>query len=137
MSLDPQYEERLQKTMAEIQSGQKPEKGILEVTDTFENISQKLNDLATILLTGDQLPIKENIKQDVEDDYVKYFPEETAVVNDSSLDSVLKELHNERSMCWQMAEIYLRKKDARGLHDVGLEIQAIDKAINEIQKIKR
>ena len=134
MSLDPKYEERLQKTMAEIQSGQKPQKDIKEVTDTFESISDKLNNLTSILLGGDIIPTQEDEK--VEDDYVKYFSADH-VASNSSFDQVLKDLYIEQSACWQMAEIYLRKKDARGLHNVGLEIQTIDKAINEIEKIKR
>lgn len=134
MSLDPKYEERLQKTMAEIQSGQKPEKDIKEVTDTFESISDKLNNLTSILLGGDIIPTQDVEK--VEDDYVKYFSADK-VASNSSFDEALKDLYTELSACWQMAEIYLRKKDARGLHNVGLEIQAIDKAINEIEKIKR
>jgi hypothetical protein len=35
--------------------------------------------------------------------------------------------------CWDMAEVFLMNKDAHGLHDMGVEIQALQRAIAEIQ----
>lgn len=37
--------------------------------------------------------------------------------------------------CWDMAEVFLQNRDAHGIHDMGVEIQALQRAISEIRKI--
>jgi hypothetical protein len=38
--------------------------------------------------------------------------------------------------CWDMAEVFLQNRDAHGIHDMGVEIQALQRAAAEIRKIK-
>ena len=37
--------------------------------------------------------------------------------------------------CWGMAKVFLENKDAHGIHDMGVEIQALQRAIAELKKI--
>jgi hypothetical protein len=48
-----------------------------------------------------------------------------------SLDS----LKYREKICWDMAEVFLQNKDAHGIHDMGVEIQALQRAITEIEKL--
>lgn len=36
-------------------------------------------------------------------------------------------------ICWDMAEVFLMNRDAHGIHDMGVEIQALQRAIAEIK----
>jgi len=36
----------------------------------------------------------------------------------------IKALRKRENVCWEMAEVFLHAKDAHGLHDMGVEIQA-------------
>lgn len=38
--------------------------------------------------------------------------------------------------CWDMAEVFLQNRDAHGIHDMGVEIQALQRAAAEIRKIQ-
>ena len=38
--------------------------------------------------------------------------------------------------CWKMAEVFLTAEDAHGLHDMGVEIQGLQWAIRELEKLK-
>lgn len=141
MSLRPDFEERLQKTMAEINSGERPAKDIREVTETFLNITEKLN-MATALLTGDIASVAD-LQQEETDDYDKYFsktspsPAITPTVHVPSTCPVTEDLEQRRKVCWDMVDVFLRSQDARGLHNMSVEILALDKAITEINKLKR
>jgi hypothetical protein len=37
--------------------------------------------------------------------------------------------------CWDMAEVFLMNRDAHGLHDMGVEIQALERARKELEKL--
>jgi hypothetical protein len=39
-------------------------------------------------------------------------------------------------ICWQMSGVFLENKDAHGLHDMGVEIQALQRALDELRIIK-
>lgn len=39
--------------------------------------------------------------------------------------------------CWDMAEVFLMNKDAHGIHDMGVEIQALQRAIAELKKLQQ
>lgn len=39
-------------------------------------------------------------------------------------------------ICWQMAWVFLENKDPHGLHDMGVEIQSLHRALEELEKIK-
>lgn len=48
----------------------------------------------------------------------------------------IQSLNNRERVCWNMAEVFLQNKDAHGIHDMGVEIQALQRAIQELQKLK-
>ena len=39
-------------------------------------------------------------------------------------------------ICWKMSGVFLENKDAHGLHDMGVEIQALQRALDELGIIK-
>lgn len=39
-------------------------------------------------------------------------------------------------VCWDMAGVFLRNRDAHGIHDMGVEIQALQRAIAELQGLE-
>lgn len=138
MSLRPDFEERLQKAMAEINSGERPAKDMREVTETFLNITEKLN-MATALLTGDIANVADP-QQEATDDYDKYFSDidkPKAEYRIPSTCPVAENLEQQRKVYWDMAEVFIRNRDSRGLQNVCVEILALDKAITEINKLKR
>jgi len=47
----------------------------------------------------------------------------------------IEKLMDRRRVCWEMARVYLRQRDAHGLHDMGVEIQALDRAIAEVETV--
>ena len=46
----------------------------------------------------------------------------------------IEELKNLERICWEMAGVFLDNKDAHGIHDMGVEIQALQRAIAELNK---
>lgn len=48
---------------------------------------------------------------------------------------ILLEIKNRERSCWDMAKVFLDNKDPHGLHDMGVEIQALQRAIAEIRKL--
>lgn len=50
-------------------------------------------------------------------------------------EEVLDNLKYREKICWDMAEVFLQNKDAHGIHDMGVEIQALQRAIAEIKRI--
>lgn len=49
--------------------------------------------------------------------------------------TILDSLGYREMICWDMAEVFLQNKDAHGIHDMGVEIQALQRAITEIKRI--
>lgn len=47
----------------------------------------------------------------------------------------IKTLENREEICWAMSRVFLENKDAHGLHDMGVEIQALQRAKIELQKL--
>lgn len=47
----------------------------------------------------------------------------------------LKNIAHRRAVCWEMAGVFLENQDAHGIHDMGVEIQALDRAALEIKAI--
>lgn len=37
--------------------------------------------------------------------------------------------------CWDMAEVFLMNRDPHGIHDMGVELQALERARKEIEKL--
>ena len=48
---------------------------------------------------------------------------------------VLLSLQEREAACWGMAKVFLENKDAHGIHDMGVEIQALQRAIQEIKRL--
>jgi hypothetical protein len=47
----------------------------------------------------------------------------------------LDNLHYRENICWDMAEVFLQNRDAHGIHDMGVEIQALQRTITEIKRL--
>jgi hypothetical protein len=54
----------------------------------------------------------------------------------NTMQSVAAELKKRKDICWSMAQVFLSNKDAHGLHDMGVEIQALDRALTELARVK-
>ena len=48
---------------------------------------------------------------------------------------MLNDLFEREKICWEMASLFLRNKDAHGLHDAGVEIQALQRAISTLKDL--
>lgn len=48
---------------------------------------------------------------------------------------MLSMLRGRAAKFWEMAQLFIDNRDAHGLHDVGVEIQALERAIAEVEKI--
>jgi hypothetical protein len=42
-------------------------------------------------------------------------------------------LEDRKAVCWNMARVFLDNRDSHGLHDMGVEIQALDRALAELK----
>jgi hypothetical protein len=49
----------------------------------------------------------------------------------------LANLEYREKVCWDMAEVFLQNKDAHGIHDMGVEIQALQRAIAELENLSQ
>lgn len=47
----------------------------------------------------------------------------------------LDNLQYREEVCWDMAEVFLQNRDAHGIHDMGVEIQALQRTITEIKRL--
>jgi hypothetical protein len=50
-------------------------------------------------------------------------------------EEVLDNLKYREEVCWDMAEVFLQNRDAHGIHDMGVEIQALQRTITEIKRL--
>lgn len=48
---------------------------------------------------------------------------------------VLSALRHRIEVCWNMTEVFVENRDAHGCHDMGVEIQALQRAITEVDKL--
>ena len=48
---------------------------------------------------------------------------------------VLLSLKEREKICWEMAKVFLENKDAHGVMDMGAELQALQRAIQELNKL--
>ena len=51
------------------------------------------------------------------------------------LEASLNSLKIRRQATWQQAKVYLENRDSHGIMDMGAEIQALDRAIKEIESL--
>jgi hypothetical protein len=49
----------------------------------------------------------------------------------------IETLRNLERICWEMAGVFLENRDAHGIHDMGVEIQALQRAIAELNKVEK
>lgn len=47
----------------------------------------------------------------------------------------IKSLENKEETCWAMSRVFLENRDAHGLHDMGVEIQSLQRAKAELEKL--
>jgi hypothetical protein len=47
----------------------------------------------------------------------------------------LDNLNYRQNVCWDMAEVFLQNRDAHGILDMGVEIQALQRAIAKLEKL--
>ena len=52
----------------------------------------------------------------------------------SKEDLILQIMQREK-VCWDMSAVFLTNRDAHGLHDMGVEIQALERARKELEKL--
>jgi hypothetical protein len=48
---------------------------------------------------------------------------------------IIDDLRYRENICWDMSEVFLMNRDAHGLHDMGVEIQALQRARLELEKL--
>lgn len=53
----------------------------------------------------------------------------------TAINKVISDLSRRIQVCWDMAEVFLKNKDAHGIHDMGVEIQALQRALDEVSKL--
>ena len=49
---------------------------------------------------------------------------------------VMSDLRWREEKCWEMADVFLRNRDAHGIHDMGVEIQALQRALSELDRLR-
>lgn len=54
----------------------------------------------------------------------------------SKVEDCLESLKSREEACWKMAKVFLENKDPHGVHDMGVEIQALQRAIAELTKLE-
>lgn len=53
----------------------------------------------------------------------------------SRVEDCLDSLKSREEASWKMAKVFLENKDPHGIHDMGVEIQALQRAIAELKKL--
>ena len=51
-----------------------------------------------------------------------------------TVEELMNNLKERERICWDMSKVFLDNRDAHGLHDMGVEIQALQRAMHELQK---
>jgi hypothetical protein len=49
---------------------------------------------------------------------------------------VIASLRWREAKCWDMAEVFLQNRDAHGVMDMGAELQSLQRAINELERLQ-
>lgn len=47
----------------------------------------------------------------------------------------IKSIESRQETCWAMARVFMQNRDAHGVHDMGVEIQALDRAKTELENL--
>lgn len=60
----------------------------------------------------------------------------TFVPDNQKLTDLLTNIKEREMNCWTMAQTFLDNRDAHGIHDMGVEIQALERSRKELEKLK-
>jgi hypothetical protein len=52
------------------------------------------------------------------------------------IDDRIEKIKERIDICWKMSWVFLENKDPHGLHDMGVEIQSLQRALDELRIIK-
>ena len=118
----------------------------LEILNGIEaENGQLLDDKVYFLeLTKHQAKIIQLLKADANNlagqvEHLKYQNSQLATAaikpDSNSREELLKSLHSRESICWETSKMFLDNRDAHGLHDMGVEIQALQRAQAEVNKL--
>lgn len=55
---------------------------------------------------------------------------------DNNIEKTILSLKERESVCWDMAKVFLENRDAHGIHDMGVELQALQRTICEMAKLR-
>ncbi len=138
MTLSPERENRLQTVMAEINNGIRDIPAPAEIKQTFDTLTERLN-MASVLLTGDMEDLSCKEPLDFDDKYFEYFPNtpaKDAIPSTDPADNVIDTLERDIHSCWNMMEVFMRSRDARGIHNTSIEIQTLERTLTEIKKLR-
>jgi hypothetical protein len=53
----------------------------------------------------------------------------------SKVEDVIADIKRKIAQCWNMADMFLKNRDAHGLHDSCVEIQALQRSLFEIERL--
>ena len=48
----------------------------------------------------------------------------------------IENLRWREAKCWDMTEVFLQNRDAHGVMDMGAELQSLQRAINELERLQ-
>lgn len=54
----------------------------------------------------------------------------------NTVSSLIASLKEREEACWTMTWVFYSNRDAHGVHDMGVEIQALQRAIAELEKLE-
>lgn len=57
--------------------------------------------------------------------------------HEEKIEKQIESLRSREETCWEMAKVFMENKDPHGIHDMGVELQAIQRAILELIKLKQ
>jgi len=52
-----------------------------------------------------------------------------------TINALIDKLHKREEVCWSTANFFIENKDAHGIHDMGVEIQALQRAIATLEEL--
>lgn len=56
-------------------------------------------------------------------------------IEEDKIKQLIESLKFRENACWNMTKVFFENKDAHGIHDMGVELQALQRAILELNKI--
>lgn len=53
----------------------------------------------------------------------------------ASVNDILESIKHREKNCWGMAQTFIDNRDAHGVMDIGAELQSLDRARKEVEKL--